>query len=1106
MLKALFQPRKLICMLGVAAAYFLAAQAGLKFAAFGHNVTVVWPPSGIALAVLILSDFACWPGVALGALVTHLASGVPLAGSLVITAGNTLEAVIGAYCLLRLARFRFEFDRVRDVLAFLVFGVLLSPIIGATVGITTLFLTGDLLAQSIPAGWFIWWAGHGLGILVVAPTLLIWFTQRKVHWSRRRWVEAILLTLAVIGVCYLVFYPFEESEVDYPLVYLTFPFLIWVALRFGPRGTATIALLISVIAVLATSGQDGPFAQIDTIQSEIFLASFVVVTTITAMLLAAVLTAKKKSEADLAHQRDFATQVMNALGQGVCVTAEQGRFEFVNPAYTRMLGYELSDLIGKTPKDVTLQEDFPILEQAYRDRKAGQATTYETRLRRTDGEIVHALITGTPRWDNGQVKGAITVITDVTEIRRTEAALKKSEEENHIFLERLKALHEIGFELASIESFDDLCRQAIELGRERLGFDRMGLWLTDEDPNFMVGSFGTNEQGQTRDERGQRVSFDLSWYPLTDTGPYGRRVYYRESGLLFNDRHETVGTGWVAMGYLRDGDRLIGALSTDNFLSRQYAPASQLELLALYANTLAYLCVRKRAEQRLREAEEKFSKAFHSNLSGITISSLEEGQYLEINRAFLNIMGYQREEVIGHSARELNVWESPGDREKFIQHLHELGRIREEEYAFRTKSGEMRNVLISADVIELAGKAHLLGTLQDISERKRAEKALHESEARFRLVFESATLGITVVNSRGQLQLANPAFALLLDYTLDELRLMSFMDYTHADDLNHEMSLFKSLIEGQIDHYEIEKRYFRKERQVVWVRLYVSRFPSPTDEQPFAIAVIEDITQRKAAQRALQELTSDLERRVQERTSELEQANQRLTELDRLKTKFIADVSHELRTPLAVLNTRVYLLQKSKPEKHPEYLNALQLQIERLTHFVNAILDLSRLELGAGKIKFASIDLVSVVGQVVTALAPRAEQAGLEIVYENGVKLPAVRGEFNQLAQVVTNLVANAINYTPNGYVHVRTSYDIDHERVCLEVQDSGIGIHPEDITHLFERFYRGEKTGQSNIPGSGLGLSIVKEIVDLHDGDIQVESELDKGTTFRVLLPPWTG
>ncbi|MGH7462846.1 MAG: sensor histidine kinase, partial [Longimicrobiales bacterium] len=142
----------------------------------------------------------------------------------------------------------------------------------------------------------------------------------------------------------------------------------------------------------------------------------------------------------------------------------------------------------------------------------------------------------------------------------------------------------------------------------------------------------------------------------------------------------------------------------------------------------------------------------------------------------------------------------------------------------------------------------------------------------------------------------------------------------------------------------------------------------------------------------------------------------------------------------------------------------------------------------------------TLVEQVVTAHAARAEAAGLSLTFEPGAGLLPVQGDYNQLAQVATNLVANAINYTSGGEVRVRT-YQLNN-RVCLQVQDTGRGIDAEDMPHLFERFYRGQNAGQLDIPGSGLGLAIVKEIVDLYEGHIEVDSRIGEGSTFRVWLP----
>lgn len=237
-----------------------------------------------------------------------------------------------------------------------------------------------------------------------------------------------------------------------------------------------------------------------------------------------------------------------------------------------------------------------------------------------------------------------------------------------------------------------------------------------------------------------------------------------------------------------------------------------------------------------------------------------------------------------------------------------------------------------------------------------------------------------------------------------------------------------------------------------------------------------------------------------ERTRALAGANERLQELDKLKSKFVSDVSHELRTPVTNLMMYIDLLEKGKVDRQNHYISVLKREVARLSSLVESILDLSRLELNHRTITLGPVNLNMVIEQVLVAHQPRFESTGLQLETELSDSLPLVRGDDNQLMQVVTNLVSNAINYTSEGFVRVTTRHIADMRQVLLLVEDSGIGIDPEDIPHLFERFYRGQRI--SHIPGSGLGLGIVKEIVDIHQGKIGVDSVVGQGSRFRVWLP----
>ncbi len=282
--------------------------------------------------------------------------------------------------------------------------------------------------------------------------------------------------------------------------------------------------------------------------------------------------------------------------------------------------------------------------------------------------------------------------------------------------------------------------------------------------------------------------------------------------------------------------------------------------------------------------------------------------------------------------------------------------------------------------------------------------------------------------------------------------------------------------------------------QIIGV-LWVGKRAVITDEETRLLAAISDIA-ANALYRA--EVLETLEQRVIDRTRELAEANDRLKELDRLKSKFVSDVSHELRTPITALMLNVELLEHGKPEKREHYLQVIRQQTLRQMQLIEDILNLSRLELSTTNVQFVAVNVNVLIEQAINVYRASADAANLRLSFTPAPSLPTVLGVESHLSQVVTNLIANAINYTPAGSVDVLTQW-LAHE-VLIEVRDTGLGIAPEDVPHLFERFYRGKLTWQ--VRGTGLGLAIVKEITEAHRGHVEVDSVAGVGSTFRVYLP----
>jgi two-component system CheB/CheR fusion protein len=291
--------------LATAAVYFGAAKLGFTMAVVAEQVTVVWPPSGLALvAVLLIGTrstllgVAVPLGVALGAFLANVTTSAPFATALGISVGNTLEAVLGAWLLTR-AGFSPALDRLRDVLALVLFAAVGSTAVSATIGVGSLCLGAVHPWQEFGRLWWEWWVGDALGDLVAAPVLLVWATVQPVLRPSERRGEAIALVVAALVVGSVVFSGRHAAPIaSYPLHYTVFPLVIWSALRFGQRGTATMTFLIASVAIWGTVRGSGPFAMNTADESLIMLQLFMAVVAVTGLVMGAAIT-----ERDVARRR-----------------------------------------------------------------------------------------------------------------------------------------------------------------------------------------------------------------------------------------------------------------------------------------------------------------------------------------------------------------------------------------------------------------------------------------------------------------------------------------------------------------------------------------------------------------------------------------------------------------------------------------------------------------------------------------------------------------------------------------------------------------------------------------------------------------------------------
>ena len=285
--------------------YFAAGKLGLSLALVNASATAVWPPTGIALAALLVFGYRAWPGIFLGAFLVNLTTAGSVATSLGIACGNTLEGLAGTWLLLRFASGPRAFLRSRDIFRAAPLAGILSTTISATIGTASLSLGGLAGRGELGSIWLTWWLGDAAGDLIVAPLALLWMLGPPPRWGRFRSLEAALLALCVGFVGLVVFgdlYP--PGPTAYATGFICFPLLVWPAFRFSQRETVTVAALLSAIAVVGTLRGTGPFAHAAPNDSLLLLQSFMSILTLTALAIAAEVSERKEYETKLVQMID----------------------------------------------------------------------------------------------------------------------------------------------------------------------------------------------------------------------------------------------------------------------------------------------------------------------------------------------------------------------------------------------------------------------------------------------------------------------------------------------------------------------------------------------------------------------------------------------------------------------------------------------------------------------------------------------------------------------------------------------------------------------------------------------------------------------------------
>ena len=376
------------------------------------------------------------------------------------------------------------------------------------------------------------------------------------------------------------------------------------------------------------------------------------------------------------------------------------------------------------------------------------------------------------------------------------------------------------------------------------------------------------------------------------------------------------------------------------------------------------------------------------------------------------------------------------------------------------------------------------GLVQDCT----AETLNIENDQRFRMALMGAAHGIALVGLDGAFMQVNEALCRMLGYTEEELRTRNFQDITHPEDLENDLDYLHECVEGMRTTYQMEKRYFRKDGNVIWVNLAVSILRAENDTPLYFISQIQDITARKKAE------------------EELVAARDEAKNASAAKSAFLASMSHEIRTPMTgVMGMLDMLAESGVSGDQLELIKTARSSAEMLLSIINDVLDMAKLEAGRVEIAKRDFNAENLLHTVCDMMAGRAQAKGLRF---NAV-LPLstriwLKGDPDRISQILFNILGNAVKFTDEGEVALaaetrQTDTGLD---LVLKVTDTGRGIPAGKTDSIFREFERIQEEAGARVEGTGLGLAIVSRLVNAMNGRIDVQSELGKGSCFTVTLP----
>jgi len=818
------------------------------------------------------------------------------------------------------------------------------------------------------------------------------------------------------------------------------------------------------------------------------------------------------------HLRRLEQATLQAA-DGIAIVDEQGNFEFVNRAWAHMHGYEIDELIGQSlfvcHNDEQIETDVVAL---LGDLVEIGTFTGEVGHTRKDGSIFPTTMTITLLHDDSERPvGFIETARDISAQKEKEY----QEQQDLIFAEALRDATSILLESAF--DLDQMLDHILAQIARVIQFDSASVMLIENDYARIVRSRGFDEATRKVIEQ---IRFPVSKekYDFALMIETNQPIIVNDVRTL-SDWVDIEETKWIRSylgAPLQHDNRAIGFINLDSAQPHAFnkIDAERLKDFADRAaiaieNARLYDNVRRRSAEleSLRQASLSLASRIDTRLVLDTVLEGTMRLFDDAENAYIYL--YQNDKLsfgMMHwrdGSKEETIYEPRPDgmhytvarsgKPMVINNLreHPLFEDAPSQWNGATLAIPLRVAEHVVGVLRVyypqpriisENDLNLLQQLGDQAafalENARLFEELQESEERFRQLAESVNEVFWLYKAdMSEVIYVNPAYENVWGRPVQTVYQPDyrFLDTIHPEDHDLVLDHLRKIKANPHHVHEIEFRIIHSSRNIRWI--LARTFPVWNDDEVVRVTTIsQDVTERKEVQQKIIDLNVEAER-------------------VRMLRNFISDASHDLKTPLQILLNKVHLLRLSlEDDSYEKHFDVMVRQIHRLEHMINNLLMLSRLDEDL-RVDYSLVDLNHVLYNVIEGLEGIAKQKNIALA----LTVPETRthfwGDENQLTRAITNLVENAVQYTPNGG-QIAVAFDTTNGQARIIITDTGVGIEAKDLPHIFDRFYRADKARATNTGGSGLGLAIVKKIIEMHDGVVEVYSQPGVGSTFTVTLP----